>query len=74
MEKSAYLNDAFFMTRTIIYLVLWVFIGYQLRRFSIKEEETERKCGFKDSYLGCSFLVVWAVSSSMMAWDWVMSL
>ncbi len=73
--KSAYLNDAFFMTRTSIYLVLWVFIGYQLRRFSIKEEETGEKMWFQKTRTWAAvFLVVWAVSSSMMAWDWVMSL
>ena len=53
--KSAYLNDAFFVTRTIIYLVLWVFIGYQLRRFSIKEERNRRKCGFKRLVPGLQF-------------------
>jgi hypothetical protein len=73
--KSAYLNDGFFIARTIIYIVLWVFLGYQLRRFSIREDSaSDDKWYQKTRTWAALFLVVWAVSSSMMAWDWVMSL
>lgn len=73
--KKAYLNDNFFILRAIIYLSLWVFIGYKLRQFSIQEELTgDIKWWQKTRIWSAVFLVIWAVSSSMMAWDWVMSL
>ena len=73
--KSAYLNDGFFIARTIIYIVLWVFLGYQLRRFSLKEDSASDDRWYQKTRTWAAlFLVVWAVSSSMMAWDWVMSL
>lgn len=73
--KSAYLNDGFFIARTVIYIVLWVFLGWQLRRLSIMEDKSTGDKWFQKTRTWAAlFLVVWAVSSSMMAWDWVMSL
>lgn len=73
--KKAYLNDGFFILRTVIYLVLWSFIGYNLRKFlKAQDKDGDIKWYNKTRTWSAVFLVIWAVSSSMMAWDWVMSL
>ncbi|MBP8754121.1 MAG: hypothetical protein KBF51_10490 [Chitinophagales bacterium] len=73
--KKAYLNDGFFILRTVIYLVLWSFIGFNLRKFSkAQDKDGDIKWYNKTRSWSAVFLVIWAVSSSMMAWDWVMSL
>lgn len=74
--KSAYLNSTAFIIRTLIYLILWVFIAYKLRQVSLQEElgDGGEKWYMKTKFWSAIFLVIWAVSSSMMTWDWVMSL
>jgi uncharacterized membrane protein len=73
--KSAYLNDNFFILRSIIYLGLWSFFAFQLRKYSLQEEMSgDLKWYHKTRMSSVLFIAVWAVSSSMMAWDWVMSL
>lgn len=73
--KKAYLNDGFFILRTVIYLFLWTFIAYMLRKFSKAQDKDDNiKWYNKTRTWSAVFLVIWAVSSSMMAWDWIMSL
>ena len=73
--KKAYLNDGFFILRSIIYLGLWSFIAFMLRKFSkAQDKDGDIKWYNKTRTWSAVFLVIWAVSSSMMAWDWVMSL
>lgn len=52
-----------------------VFIGYNLRKFlKAQDKDGDIKWYNKTRTWSAVFLVIWAVSSSMMAWDWVMSL
>lgn len=74
--KSSYLNRFAWTLRALIYIALWVIIAHQLRKFSLKEdlEGAGTKWYMKSKTWAAFFLIIWAVSSSMMAWDWVMSL
>ncbi len=73
--KSAYLNPGFWTLRSLIYLVIWVWIAILLRKFSLKEDlDGSTKWYLKTKFWAAVFLPVWGVTSSMMAWDWVMSL
>lgn len=73
--KSSYLNKTFWTIRALIYLGLWVYIATLLRKFSLKEDiEGGNAMFMKTKFWAAIFLIVWAVSSSMMTWDWVMSL
>jgi len=73
--KSSYLNKYAWTLRAAIYLILWLVIAHQLRKFSLKEDiEGTTKWYMKSKTWAAFFLIIWAVSSSMMAWDWVMSL
>ncbi|MFI5171552.1 MAG: hypothetical protein ACHQFW_04135 [Chitinophagales bacterium] len=73
--KSGYLNSSFWTIRSLLYLIIWVWIAVMLRRFSLKEDlEPTTKWYMKTKTWAAVFLPVWGVTSSMMAWDWVMSL
>ncbi|MFN0274300.1 MAG: hypothetical protein ACKVPJ_01020 [Chitinophagales bacterium] len=74
--KTAYLNSTFFILRAIIFLGLWSYIAYKLRKISIAEDlgNGTDVWYMKTKTWAAVFLIIWAVTSSMMAWDWVMSL
>ncbi len=74
-EKTAYLNIPFWILRLAIYFIFWSFFAIYLRRISINND-------FKpgENYLkrvrstSGWFMVFFAISSSMAAWDWLMSI
>lgn len=74
-DKTAYLNTPFFWVRTIVYIVTFVWFGYWFRKRSLREDEE----GTVDVHLkgykkGALFLVLFAVFSSTLSWDWLMSI
>lgn len=74
-EKSGYLNKTFWTIRSLVYLLLWVGVAITLRKFSLKEDiEGTNHWFLRTKFWSAIFLIIWAVSSSTMAWDWVMSL
>jgi hypothetical protein len=73
--KSGYLNMAFFSFRSIADFVLWILFWWFLRRYSLQEEITgDIKWYDKSVVLSGGFLVVFGITSSTSAWDWVMSI
>lgn len=76
--KTGYLNFGFFIIRAIIYLAIWSFLFKKLREFNdlqaLKGTLTDVKYYIKSVTFSAAFLVFFAVSSSMMAWDWIMSI
>ena len=74
-DKHGYLNKTFWTIRSIAYLLLWVGVAITLRKFSLKEDlEGTTKWFLRTKFWSAIFLIIWAVTSSTMAWDWVMSL
>lgn len=73
--KSGYLNKPFFFARAIIYLLIWIGFTWFFRKRSLAEDLQGDEVKHKKNmnYAGW-FLVFFAVTSSTMAWDWVMSL
>lgn len=73
--KSGFLNTPFYLTRVILYFVLWYGLWRMLRNFSLKEdlyggvEYYEKSVKF-----GTAFLLVFGITSSTSAWDFVMSI
>ena len=69
---------AFWWIRTILYMVAWVFFTWKLRQNSIDADAVghEESKGFhwKNVKLSAWFMVVFAVTSSTSAWDWIMSI
>ena len=72
--KSGFLNLPFYLIRTIIYLGIWAFFSWKLRQLSLAEDQLGGTVWFHKSINASAlFLVLYAVTSSMSAWDWVMS-
>ncbi|HKJ78905.1 MAG TPA: hypothetical protein VKA10_05195, partial [Prolixibacteraceae bacterium] len=74
-EKSAYLNIPFWMVRFAIYFIAWSFFAFYLRKISVKNDFEPRETYLKKTRSTSGwFMVFFAVSSSMAAWDWLMSI
>ncbi len=72
--KSGFLNLPFYLIRTVIYLAIWAFFSWKLRQLSLAEDQLGGTVWFHKSINASAlFLVLYAVTSSMSAWDWVMS-
>jgi uncharacterized membrane protein YczE len=73
--KSPYLNLPFFVARMLAYFVIWVGFTRVLRSLSLKEDvEGGTANYFKAKRLSTIFLVLFAVTSSTAAWDFIMSI
>ncbi|MDB9895335.1 quinol:cytochrome C oxidoreductase [Flavobacteriales bacterium] len=75
--KEAYLNPIFFLVRSIIYVVVWIYCAKRLRDISLQgdlEGGLGDKAYSKGITVSAWFIVFFAVSSSMAAWDWIMSI
>ncbi|TAG62143.1 MAG: quinol:cytochrome C oxidoreductase, partial [Runella slithyformis] len=73
--KSAFLNTPFYIIRLVIYFTLWYGLWRVLRSFSLKEDlEGGTEYYEKSIKFGVAFLVVFAITSSTAAWDFVMSI
>jgi hypothetical protein len=75
LKKVAYLNLPFWLIRFVIYFGMWSFFAVYLRKMSVKNdfEPHEKYLGRLRATSGW-FMVFFAISSSMAAWDWLMSI
>ncbi|MCC3157342.1 quinol:cytochrome C oxidoreductase [Hymenobacter sp. 15J16-1T3B] len=73
--KAGFLNLGFYVARMVVFIAIWWFFSKRLRDLSLQEDQIGGT-GFWDKSINVSalFLVLYAVSSSMSAWDWVMSI
>ena len=72
--KSGFLNMPFYIARMVVYLGIWGFFSWKLRQLSLLEDLNGGTVWFHKSITASAmFLVLYAVTSSMSAWDWVMS-
>jgi hypothetical protein len=72
--KSGFLNLPFYLIRMVVFLGIWWFFSQRLRKLSLEEDLNGGTEYFHRSInTAALFLVLYAVSSSMSAWDWVMS-
>lgn len=73
--KQSFLNSPFFVIRMVIYIGLWILFARLLRRNSINEDMYGGTTYYdKNIVLSGAFLVIYGISSSTSAWDWVMSM
>src|SRR5205085_8337530 len=73
--KSGFLNIPFFLIRLIAYSIIWVGFTYLLRRHSLQEDEEGGLVHYNRSVaLSAIFMVLFAVTSSTSAWDFLMSI
>jgi len=75
--KEPYLNATFFLIRSFLYVIIWVYCARRLRQISL-EGDLEGEIGEKSYWKGLRvsgwFIVLFAVTSSTAAWDWIMSI
>lgn len=73
--KAAYLNIPFFTIRAILYFGLWIVFAYLMRKVSLAEDKMGGLVNYKKSKIySALFIIVFAVTSSTMAWDFLMSI
>jgi hypothetical protein len=73
--KAPYLNKPFYIARMIIYFAAWIFFAWWLRKQSLEEDINGGLTYYHKSIrISAMFLVIFGVTSSMSAWDWVLSI
>jgi hypothetical protein len=73
--KAAYLNQPFFWIRTLVYLTTFVLFARFFRKQSLLEDQVGGLDIHKKNYQRSAvFLVLFAVFSTTMSWDWIMSI
>ncbi len=72
--KSGYLNIPFFLIRFFFYAAVWIGFSIWLRKLSVQDDNLGTFQHYiKQRNLAATFLVLFAVTSSTSAWDFVMS-
>ncbi len=73
--KKGYLNLTFFMIRMVAYFTLWIMM-YRLIRNQSLQEDLHGGDGYwrKLRVYSTIFIIIFAVTSSTAAWDWVLSI
>ncbi|WP_420151316.1 quinol:cytochrome C oxidoreductase [Spirosoma sp.] len=73
--KKGFLNTPFYLGRIVAYFGLWYFLWRMLRNFSLQEDLYGGTDYYEKSVkFGTAFLLVFGVTSSTSAWDFVMSI
>ncbi|ADB41634.1 hypothetical protein [Spirosoma linguale] len=73
--KKGFLNMPFYLTRIVLYFALWYMMWRVIRNYSLQEDlEGGTEYYDKSIKLGTAFLLVFGVTSSTSAWDFVMSI
>ncbi|MEO6286417.1 MAG: quinol:cytochrome C oxidoreductase [Dyadobacter sp.] len=73
--KRGFLNTPFFVGRLIFYFAVWYGMWRVIRNLSLQEDEIGGTEFYEKSIrFGTAFLVVFGVTSSTSAWDFVMSI
>jgi hypothetical protein len=74
-DKAAFLNIPFYVIRMILYFAIWIGFSWWLRNQSLAEDINGGLEYYHRSIkISAIFLVLFGVTSSMSAWDWVMSI
>lgn len=73
--KKAYLNYPFYVGRMIFYFLSWMFFFHLIRRESLAEDIKGGTLPYKRMVkYSAVFIILFAITSSTAAWDWVMSI
>ena len=73
--KAGFLNVPFFLVRMVLYFAIWIGFAYWLRLQSVAEDLYGGLEYYHRSIrISALFLVLFGVTSSTAAWDWVMSI
>jgi hypothetical protein len=73
--KAAYLNRPFFLARMAAILAIWILFSTALRRASLRQDATGGGAETRRTvHLAAGFLVCFAITGCLAAFDWIMTL
>ncbi len=73
--KKGFLNYGFFLARMVVYFVVWYLFYRVIRRESLAEDVNGGLTHYRKMVkFSAIFIVIFGVTSSTSAWDWVMSI
>ncbi|MBP9212699.1 MAG: quinol:cytochrome C oxidoreductase [Bacteroidetes bacterium] len=73
--KAPYLNEMSFMTRFVIFMIIWLVFYFIFRQNSMKQDANkDQKLTKKNIALAAAFIPMLAISISLFSIDWLMSL
>lgn len=74
-HKSAYLNVPFFLSRVVLYFIVWLGLAYLLNRWSLEQDRTgETNLTTRMRRLSGIGLILYVLTATFAAYDWLMSL
>jgi len=74
-KKAGYLNPTFFTIRTVFYFGVWTFLAYRLKRLSLQQDQAHSEdLGAKFRRTSAGGMILFALTSTFAAFDWLMSL
>ncbi|HSM47953.1 MAG TPA: hypothetical protein VK872_09085 [Draconibacterium sp.] len=75
LKKTPYLNQPFFYIRAVVILSVWSALAWYIRKTSLQIDiNGDLKYFKKLRMLSAVFIVFYALSSVVSAWDWLMSI
>jgi len=75
LKKTPYLNEPFFYVRLVVILSVWSVLAYFIRKTSLRiDVDGDLKYFNRLRTLSAVFIVFYALSSVVSAWDWLMSI
>lgn len=73
--KAGFLNVPFFTFRMIGFFVVWILFYFLITKLALKEDKQTGTGIFRKLVRVCvGFVIFFALSSSLAAWDWIMSI
>jgi len=73
--KRGFLNPMFTIARNVMYWIIWAGSIWYIRKQSLREDQVGgSEIWVKTRKFSAIFLVLYAVTSSTTAWDWIMSI
>lgn len=73
-KKAGYLNEPFFLIRTLIYFLIWSVFGAILYRMSVKQDTGNTGVNGKMRSISAPGMILFALSITYASFDWLMSL
>lgn len=74
-HKEPFLNVPFFMIRLVVYFVLFLAVGYLLRKYSLlQDQNNDLKYHKKSRYYAQVYIFVGAIFFSFASKDWIMTI
>ncbi len=74
LKKQPYLNESFFYVRAFVILAAWALLAHFIRKASLGLDTGDLNYFKKMRIRSAIFVVVYALTSVVSAWDWLMSL